>query len=211
MPRCCGCARKTRRRSRDESVSPRGRRRIPSRPGRRRRPKPDRGRHRRHVGLPPRNRANDARHKSARLPRRGSLITTPPFAGAMAIRPTPWDGVYTEGVWLLTRNLVPGVSVYGDASKPQTYAGRVGTVDVVYQDVAQRDQDSIFLKNLGMLKRGGTGFLIVKARSADVTAPPTRVFAAAKQALMSSGFSVVDVRSLARFQTDHAAVVVTKP
>jgi len=220
----------------------------------------------------------------------------------MAIRPTTWDGVYTEGAWLLTRNLVPGVSVYGeslpveaaveyrrwdanrsklaaylkcggrrwpfgeqasvlylgagsgttvshisdicarglitavevssrsfrnlltlaerranlvpvlgDASKPQTYAGRVGTVDVVYQDVAQRDQESIFLKNMGMLRSGGTGFLIVKARSADVTAPPTRVFAAAKEALMSSGFSVMDVRSLAPFQTDHAAVVVTKP
>jgi len=220
----------------------------------------------------------------------------------MAIRPTTWDGVYTEGAWLLTRNLVPGVSVYGeslpkeaaveyrrwdanrsklaaylkcggrqwpfreeasvlylgagsgttvshvsdicarglitavevssrsfrdlltlaehranlvpvlgDASKPQTYAGRVGTVDVLYQDVAQRDQESIFLKNVGMLRSGGTGFLIVKARSADVTAAPTRVFAAAKEALMASGLSVVDVRFITTFQTDHAAVAVTKP
>ena len=33
----------------------------------------------------------------------------------MAIRPTEWDGVFTDGPWFLTRNLVPGVSVYGES------------------------------------------------------------------------------------------------
>src|SRR2546429_4060185 len=33
----------------------------------------------------------------------------------MAIRPTEWQGVYSDGSWLLTRNLNPGVSVYGES------------------------------------------------------------------------------------------------
>src|SRR5947208_16811926 len=33
----------------------------------------------------------------------------------MEIRPTEWQGVYADGSWLLTRNLNPGVSVYGES------------------------------------------------------------------------------------------------
>ena len=33
----------------------------------------------------------------------------------MEIRPTEWQGVYSDGSWLLTRNLNPGVSVYGES------------------------------------------------------------------------------------------------
>src|SRR2546428_4481481 len=32
----------------------------------------------------------------------------------MSVRPTKWEGVYSEGPWLLTRNLVPGATVYGE-------------------------------------------------------------------------------------------------
>src|SRR5213596_4238204 len=33
----------------------------------------------------------------------------------MQVRPTEWQGVYSDGSWLLTRNLNPGVSVYGES------------------------------------------------------------------------------------------------
>src|SRR5205807_9958143 len=33
----------------------------------------------------------------------------------MPIRPTEWEGVATDGPWLLTRNRVPGTSVYGES------------------------------------------------------------------------------------------------
>jgi fibrillarin-like pre-rRNA processing protein len=220
----------------------------------------------------------------------------------MAVRPTDWDGVYTDGPWLLTRNLVPGVSVYGeslpvdagieyrrwdanrsklaaylrcggrvwafretvsvlylgagngttvshlsdvccrgtisaieissrsfrdllnvaerrtnlvpilaDATKPESYGSRVGVVDVLYQDVAQRDQVGIFLKNAEWLGPHGVGYLIVKARSEDVTAKPTHVYDAAKQELSRAGLSVLDVRALSPYQADHAVLVVQKP
>lgn len=220
----------------------------------------------------------------------------------MTIRPTKWEGVYTDGPWLLTRNLVPGNSVYGerlvqeggveyrrwdanrsklaaylrcggriwefgdavsvlylgagsgttvshvsdicgrgtvtaveisarsfrdlltrsevrrnlvpvmgDATKPETYSGRLGVIDVLYQDVAQRDQEGIFLRNLERLRPGGTGYLMIKARSQDVAAPPTRIYEGVKQELASAGLKVLDFRALTPYQTDHAALVVQSP
>src|SRR6266567_853169 len=45
---------------------------------------------------------------------RGNVKTARAFASLMPVRPTKWEGVYSEGPWLLTRNLVPGVTVYGE-------------------------------------------------------------------------------------------------
>ena len=105
-------------------------------------------------------------------------------------------------------NLVP---ILGDASKPESYGGRVGSVDVLYQDVAQRDQDGIFLRNLDLVRSGGIGFLMVKARSADVSASPPAVFDSTKRTLSEAGIEVIDFRILEPFQADHGAVVVQKP
>src|SRR5437899_7435778 len=173
----------------------------------------------------------------------------------MPVRSTEWEGVYADGPWLLTRNLVPGVVVYGeglvrekgrefrrwdanrsklaaylkrggrvwpfrfrssvlylgagsgttashvsdvcadgtvtaveisprsfrdllalsekrpnlvpilgDAAKPEPYAGRLGSVDVVHQDVAQRDQGAIFLRNFDVVRSGRTGCRRMKER-----------------------------------------------
>jgi fibrillarin-like pre-rRNA processing protein len=220
----------------------------------------------------------------------------------MPVRSTEWEGVYAEGPWLLTRNLIPGAVVYGeglvrgsdgefrrwdanrsklaaylkrggrvwpfllrstvlylgagsgttashvsdvcadgivtaveisprsfrdllalsekrpnlvpilgDAAKPESYGARIGSVDVLYQDVAQRDQDGIFLRNLDLLRSGGTGFMMVKARSADVSASPVKVYDTTKRRLADAGVEVIDFRNLEPFQADHGAVVVRKP
>ncbi len=220
----------------------------------------------------------------------------------MPVRSTEWEGVYADGPWLLTRNLVPGAVVYGeglvrrgdgefrrwdanrsklaaylkrggrvwpfrirssvlylgagsgttashvsdvcadgtvtaveisprsfrdllalserrpnlvpilgDAAKPESYGGRIGSVDVVYQDVAQRDQEGIFLRNLELVRSGGTGFLMMKARSADVSASPAKIFDSTKRTLADAGIEVIDFRHLEPFQADHGALVVRKP
>lgn len=105
------------------------------------------------------------------------------------------------------RNLLP---ILGDATKPASYRDRAGRVDVLYQDVAQRDQEGIFLANVPLLRDGGTGFLVVKARSVDVAARPDTVYEAARSALARGGLEVVDVRPLDPFETDHAMIVVRK-
>jgi fibrillarin-like pre-rRNA processing protein len=101
--------------------------------------------------------------------------------------------------------------VLGDATKPETYGGRLGAVEVLYQDVAQRDQAGIFLKNIEWVQNGGLGYLMVKARSEDMAASPPRIFEAAKRELVNAGLKILDFRILAPYQLDHAALVVEKP
>lgn len=103
-------------------------------------------------------------------------------------------------------NLLP---ILGDASRPDAYRSRVGNVDVVYQDVAQRDQEAIFLRNLSALRPGGVGILMLKARSVDVAARPADVYRVARETIASKGFDVLDVRLLDPHAGDHAAIVVT--
>lgn len=59
-----------------------------------------------------------------------------------------------------------------DANHPENYTDKVCEVDILYQDIAQRNQVEIFLKNMIFLKKGGYGLLALKARSIDVTKKP---------------------------------------
>ncbi len=99
-----------------------------------------------------------------------------------------------------------------DANHPERYKGIVPMVDVVFQDVAQRDQLGVFLKNCSaFLKSGGFGLLAVKARSIDVTKKPREVFKEVKDFFdEQQDFVVVDYRELSPFEKDHAFFVVKK-
>ncbi|HKZ49090.1 MAG TPA: fibrillarin-like rRNA/tRNA 2'-O-methyltransferase [Thermoplasmata archaeon] len=107
----------------------------------------------------------------------------------------------------LRENMNP---ILADAVKPETYARQVGEVDVLYQDVSQRDQLGIFLKNARLLAPGGMGFLMVKSRSIDVAANPKRVFQGVVDALKGTGLQVLDVFRLEPYEKDHAAVIVRR-
>lgn len=102
-------------------------------------------------------------------------------------------------------NMAP---LLGDASQPQEYGDLVPKVDVVYQDLAQRDQIGIFTKNCErFLADGGFGLLVVKARSIDVTRKPKDIFKET-HAELEKRFTVVDKRQLQPFEKDHAMFVV---
>lgn len=104
-------------------------------------------------------------------------------------------------------NVVP---ILADAAQPQTYRTHMTPVDVLYQDVAQRDQESIFLRNLEFLRPEGVGFLLVKARSVDVAARPGDVYARIRDELVKNGLEVLDLRELDPFERDHAVLVVRR-
>lgn len=220
----------------------------------------------------------------------------------MPIQSTDREGVYTDHAWLYTRNLVPGVSVYGeslhvvgraeyrrwdakrskacaylkkggavwpfrrdsailylgaasgttvshlsdicpqgviaaveiaprpfrnlislsekrpnvvpvlaDASRPDVYRARVEPADVLYQDIAQRGQKRIFLRNVEFLRPKGVGFLMLKARSEDVSAEPPELYRAAAKGLEAEGFDLLDLRPLDPLAKAHAAIVVRAP
>jgi fibrillarin-like pre-rRNA processing protein len=97
-----------------------------------------------------------------------------------------------------------------DASHPENYKDIVPKVDVIFQDIAQREQLKIFLDNCDMyLKPGGFGMLALKARSVDVSRKPKDVFRDVRFQL-EKRIPVVDYRELDPFEKDHAFFVVKK-
>lgn len=105
------------------------------------------------------------------------------------------------------KNIAP---ILADANKTDILRERVSAVDVVYQDVAQKHQVGIFLKNTELfLKEGGYALLALKARSIDVTKQPKQVFMEVRQRLEKE-LTIIDYRELEPFQKDHCMFICKK-
>ena len=105
------------------------------------------------------------------------------------------------------KNIAP---VLADANKTFFLAERISAVDVVYQDVAQKNQVEIFLKNVDLfLKKEGYALLAVKARSIDVTKQPKQIFKEVREKLENS-VTIIDYRELEPFQKDHCIFICKK-
>lgn len=104
------------------------------------------------------------------------------------------------------KNMAP---LLEDANHPERYTDNVTEVDVVYQDIAQRNQAEIFLKNCRMfLKKGGYGLLAVKARSVNVAKKPSEIFDEIEKELKE--VEIVDKKALEPFEKDHMLFVCKK-
>ncbi|MFZ3148567.1 MAG: fibrillarin-like rRNA/tRNA 2'-O-methyltransferase [Methanothrix sp.] len=100
------------------------------------------------------------------------------------------------------KNIVP---ILADAARPEEYAFLVEPVDLVYQDVAQRNQAEIASRNCARyLKIGGGLILMLKTRSVDVTASPDAVLQAEMKNLQ--GLDLLPVMDLVPFHQDHFAI-----
>jgi len=105
------------------------------------------------------------------------------------------------------KNIAP---ILTDANDPKSYAHRVCKADVIYQDIAQKNQVEIFLKNVDwFLKKDGYGILAIKARSVDVTKKPKQIFSEVKKEL-EKHMKIIDYRELEPFQKDHCFFVLKK-
>lgn len=103
-------------------------------------------------------------------------------------------------------NIIP---LLEDASFPERYAPFLEPVDLVYQDVAQRNQAEIASRNAALyLKPGGALVLMIKARSVDVTADPKEVCKAEIERL--EGVDLISVTDLRPYHQDHWAVVARR-
>ena len=103
-------------------------------------------------------------------------------------------------------NMAP---IIADANAPETYEKLIPEVDVIFMDIAQRDQVGIFLKNIKFLKEGGFGLLALKARSVDVTKNPKDVFKIAR-AELEEHLMIVDYKELDPYEKDHCFFVCKK-
>ncbi len=104
-------------------------------------------------------------------------------------------------------NIAP---ILADANKPLEYVDKVSQVDVIYQDIAQKNQIEIFIKNIELfLKDSGYALLAVKARSIDVAKNPKIIFKEIKKEL-EKNLIIIDNRILDPFQRDHCMFICKK-
>lgn len=104
-------------------------------------------------------------------------------------------------------NVVP---ILDNAAHPERYCSLVSSVGLLYQDISQRNQPEIFIKNAARyLQPQGQGLLMVKSRSIDVSRKPAEVYDDVMHHLKENGFSVLSTVDLASFEKDHAAMLVS--
>ncbi len=115
---------------------------------------------------------------------------------------------FLEKVAKARKNVVPFIA---DARDTEKFTG-FGRMDVVYCDIAQKDQTEIAISNAkSHLKQGGRLLLIVKARSIDNLKEPRLVFKEEAQKLRAAGFEVEKVIDLSPYDKDHALISARAP
>jgi len=103
-------------------------------------------------------------------------------------------------------NIIP---IFENANHPEKYSFIVPKVNLVYQDISQRNQAEIFTKNVGKyLKKDGFAILMVKARSIDVSLKPKAAYDLVQKTLEENNFKIKSQIELAPYEKDHAAIFI---
>jgi len=102
-------------------------------------------------------------------------------------------------------NMLP---LLADARKTEQYGEEVGKVDIIYEDVAQPDQEDIMIKNAQkFLRRGGYAILAIKSQSVDVTKQPKEIYEKLLGKL-EKHFEILECYELSPFDKDHLFVLM---
>ncbi len=105
-------------------------------------------------------------------------------------------------------NLLP---LLADAQLPERYRADVGEVDLLYQDVAQRDQVRIFTENAeACLAPAGRGLLMLKVRSVTQRRPAAAIVRESRSGLGRAGWRVAEEIALGPFAREHVAFAVRR-
>lgn len=103
-------------------------------------------------------------------------------------------------------NIIP---ILSDARKPEDYQNQIfEKVDCVYEDVADRDQIEILIRNCEkFLKTNGFAMIAIKSQSIDVTKNPKIVY---KECLdkLEKRFEILDKIELDPYEKAHLFVVM---
>merc|ERR1712151_196138 len=101
-------------------------------------------------------------------------------------------------------NVVP---IIEDARQPLKYRMLVGSVDVIFADVAQPDQARIVALNAQMFLKNGGGFIIsIKANCIDSTAAPEAVYASEIEKMKKDSMKPKEMMTMEPYHRDHAVV-----
>ena len=110
----------------------------------------------------------------------------------------------------VVQDLPSVMPILADATAPDSFAHYIRSdVDVVFQDIAQKEQVGIFIANCKrFLSPHGIGLLALKAPAVNSTAEPAAVFAETRERLGREGMTVTQEVSLEPHQTHHRLYVV---
>ncbi len=100
-------------------------------------------------------------------------------------------------------NMMP---IFGDARMPDEWGAALEghKVDVLYEDVAQPDQDAILMRNAQkFLKKDGIAMLCIKSQSIDVTQAPEKTYGQVVERLEAGGFETLQTIRLDPYDKDH--------
>jgi fibrillarin-like pre-rRNA processing protein len=105
------------------------------------------------------------------------------------------------------KNIFP---ILGDAQLPIEYAEEIGgEMDVLFQDVSQRNQTEIFLRNAFMLKTDSYGALTIKTKSISQTEKKEDILAKELEKL-SDEFKINQIITLDPYEKDHYLILMKK-
>lgn len=125
---------------------------------------------------------------------------------AVEISKTPF--VHLLEVARMRKNIVP---LLVDAARTYTYAPVVQKLDVIYQDIAQKNQVEIFLNAVrDFLRQNGTGYLILKVPAIDSTKKVDEVLDSCIAQIEKQALRIIEKISLEPFDAEHCAIVVRK-
>lgn len=104
-------------------------------------------------------------------------------------------------------NIAP---ILADAAQPEQYAENICTVDIIYQDISQRNQTNIFLTNCEkFLKKEGTAILCLKSRSINALKKPTEIYEQELKTIKQH-LTIIEKITLDPYQKDHLFIVCKK-
>ena len=96
-----------------------------------------------------------------------------------------------------------------DARDADDYAEDVGTCDVLYQDIAARDQSDILKRNSRLLRSGGVAYVAIKSQSIDVSKDPQEVYDTFLKEIARE-FEVLEKIDIAPYSKLHLFAVLKK-
>jgi fibrillarin-like pre-rRNA processing protein len=102
------------------------------------------------------------------------------------------------------KNIAP---ILADANRPDVYQNRIQRCDFLYQDVAQRNQVDILIKNAKFINENGLIYIAVKARSIDSNVPANQIFIDVKKQLKAK-FKLLEELELEPYEKDHLFLVL---
>ncbi len=110
----------------------------------------------------------------------------------------------------LTKQRANIIPILQDAFHPERYQHLITpAVDMIYQDISQRNQVDILLANTEhFLKPNGTAVFMIKPRSINVAEPPKTIYQKVQKKLSTPQSTVHSVLPLQPYEKDHAAFLV---